>query len=325
MSKIIHAIVNNDTVNELHIVDLNSSMEFGWIKAIENLLIKKSSLYLLELRKCNISNIDAYLIANGLANNKTLKILNLSMNPLTSATAASLIQAINKNQALQLLNLSNTNISDNIENLALALSKNHSLNQLLLGNNKINDSGINCLASYLKNNTTIKQLSLQSQLSNINQQSHSLLKKLFQKNYWMDEVSTNAFKLNRTVKERMLQIERESLVEDKHGNKILLKYIKNIFEKHHPYIMEKYLRCLENDLDEYKLSYAELFALLSLIDVENKRLFQLFNNSVVKLFFNSFYFFEVFKLLKNLNLINENNFKTYYFLANDKKHCKTRG
>lgn len=122
-------------------------------------------------------NADAIgLLSECLKTNKTLMILNLSMNSnyfieenkIGSDGAKHIARILNDSESLISLGLSNyirnienTNLrTEGIIIIADALKENNILTTLSIGNNKIGETGIVSLMDVLANNSTLKYLSL---------------------------------------------------------------------------------------------------------------------------------------------------------------------
>ena len=136
--------------------------------AIQHLLSTTTcTLQTLKLENCEIEDSVCECIAMGLANNLTLKVLDLSQNSFTTTGSGKLIQSLNMNSSLQELDLSANNHSTNARELGSqlgvdiqnVLAKNKTLSALRL------DSSIPLskhIAVGLCRNKAIRVLSLYS-------------------------------------------------------------------------------------------------------------------------------------------------------------------
>ena len=133
------------------------------------LLLSNSSLKVLKLDRCRISNMCCKSIANGLSMNKALKSLDLSSNYLTSSCVGELFKAISSNESLLELDLYSAIAPDVVNeglnilgsNIKYMLTRNQTLTKLCLDSCYC-DEWCSFIAKGLSANESLKVLSLRS-------------------------------------------------------------------------------------------------------------------------------------------------------------------
>ena len=89
--------------------------------------------------------------------NTTLKILNISGNPIGDEGLQSIFNSLKQNNALKTLNVSHCDMTDaGVHSLAEAMNINTTLEKLdILGNNSITDNGLTCLVEVLSRSSRL--------------------------------------------------------------------------------------------------------------------------------------------------------------------------
>ena len=122
----------------------------------ENITLKR-----LYLRNCKITPSSAESLAEALATNKHMEILDISFNEVCIDGFQHLTHALRVNQGLKKLNMNRSRFTvDSVESLAVALAANKHLKELDIGNNALCDGGIKHLEHALKVNEGLKKLDL---------------------------------------------------------------------------------------------------------------------------------------------------------------------
>jgi Ran GTPase-activating protein (RanGAP) involved in mRNA processing and transport len=129
-------------------------------------LIQNQTLETLYLSFNFISDIGVYYLMESMSNNHTiLKKLELDSNQITDQGAEYLSEMLKTNQTLLWLSLDNNQITNQgMKSIANVLShSNQRLEELYMnGNKSIDDRSINVLISMIKQNLTIRKLSLEN-------------------------------------------------------------------------------------------------------------------------------------------------------------------
>ena len=139
--------------------------------AVEGMLTINQTLRILNLQNCDLNDVIAGHIANGLARNSSVEKLNLkSSKMLTSTGAAHIFKSLEHNTSLEELELSSNSFfsrqSDDSEALGCAVEGMLTINQTLrilnLQNCDLNDVIAGHIATGLAKSSTVKQLNLKS-------------------------------------------------------------------------------------------------------------------------------------------------------------------
>lgn len=170
----------------------NAKMDYGnpsytRIKCFESILDNMDHIETLNLSHHDIDDEVVQFLAEKIAANKTLKRLILSHNEIGDKGAKFLAEGLQSNSTLIELDLSYNNIASTIK-LPLILKKNTSLTSLSLEGNKMSATAAQYFAYSLKDNRTLKTLTLGS-----NSISHDDEKKL-------EIIFSDNLKDNRTFK-----------------------------------------------------------------------------------------------------------------------------
>ncbi|KAG0880707.1 hypothetical protein G6F15_008351 [Rhizopus arrhizus] len=150
--------------SNLTTVDLTGSQQLQ-ISLIARTLIDSYSLLNLYLSNCDIKSEDLSALSQALIENRTLKLLDLSKNPLLKDNDEGILNlkhAIARNVCLESLNLSETDL-DSAATIAIAeaLTENIYLNRLDLSKNpQIDMAGILALSISVKMNHTLEFLDI---------------------------------------------------------------------------------------------------------------------------------------------------------------------
>ena len=138
------------------VIELNTRVsDFSDTLIISEVLQTNTTLRILDINCCSISDNRAKSLARGLAVNKSLKELNISRNYFGDNGIGHIAAALRTNTTLRTLSISYCGISDvGAELLVRALAVNRSLVELDI---KCNEISGNCIANFLKN-TTLKTL-----------------------------------------------------------------------------------------------------------------------------------------------------------------------
>jgi hypothetical protein len=323
------AIKNKHSLTELAITRPKKlSEDRSEIRTIAELLKENQSITSLDLVNCCIGYQGAEILALALSKNKTLKTLRINVDKMGTQAATRLMEAINIQGVLTCLELYNTGIDDELEEFAKALANNRSLTTLSLPFNYITNKGAIILATHLKKNTSLTQLSFGVFYSNlhenIGQEGIIALERLFKQNYWMDQILIygHTIKSKKTTEERALQSTRKSPAQSNTGVKIsfaLLNKFINLSDNS-DILIKDYLHHFEEITEDYVLSYADLFKLITTIhDTVKPEYHLLLSHPLLQLLFNEPYLFEIFLSLNKLFLINKNNFKTLYLSSNSER------
>ena len=127
-------------------------------------LLKSNSLAILDIPECTLTNGVAKYIGAGLAENKSLKQLNIKL--LAGAEAVHIFRALEKNSSVQKLKISLGEGIDSHEKAVTALSQmlkiNKSLSVLDLSGCGVTDVMAQHIASGLAENTTLRALNTNS-------------------------------------------------------------------------------------------------------------------------------------------------------------------
>lgn len=95
-------------------------------------------------------------LAEGLAENKTVRLLNLNGNAITNKGAKNIAELLTANNSLLYLNISDNNLDDQaIPSLGNALEANIMLSRIVLTRNKISHAGYQELLKYFERNTAL--------------------------------------------------------------------------------------------------------------------------------------------------------------------------
>ena len=130
--------------------------------AIENMLANNATLKVLNLKHCGICDLIVQYIGDGLLYNHTLEFLNLSCNNFSNDGAKALFHSIERNDSLRGLDLSNNILlNDDLlgQSLCSMLECNKTLTSLNL-KDSIDDAVLRQLVAGLENNTTLQTLNL---------------------------------------------------------------------------------------------------------------------------------------------------------------------
>ena len=112
-------------------------------------------------RPQRIGDSGTAILADALATNSTVTLLNLSRNEISISGAAALAKAMEVNSTLTELNLSENEIGDSgAAALAKVMEVNSTLTELNLSENEISDSGAAALAQAMEINSTLTELNL---------------------------------------------------------------------------------------------------------------------------------------------------------------------
>ena len=150
----------NTGIEELYLG--NNKLGAGALKIIRALK-EVSSLKVLDLGNNNTSGIIADDLAAVIDHNSLQKLW-LANNDLRSC-ASTILQSLSKIRTLAKLDLSGNNMSEEVADfLASAIASNSSLEDLRLTDNRLTTSGIVTIAKSLSNISTLKYLSVQSNL-----------------------------------------------------------------------------------------------------------------------------------------------------------------
>ncbi|MBI2785362.1 MAG: hypothetical protein HYX60_03245 [Legionella longbeachae] len=319
---IANSLIGNQELTTLSITRPGNLIRGGLgIEAIATLLQTNPSLTSLTLTDCNLGEKEGMLIADALAENKTLKKLDIGVNPIGSYAATRIIEAANVHAALTYLSFWNVNLDDNLEEFSKALAVNHSLTDLLLCCNQIGEQGAVTLGRHLVKNKNLKNLSIEFN-KNIGPNGKQALEKAFKKNHCMDTMQLRNKTLKRTDYERIIQIEREMPAHN-HANIEMtmatlykLLNIKNNIRT----IIKDYLHDFEDTIEEYVLSYVDLYQLFKKINTcEREEYLSFIHHPEIIKICSGLYFFEDFSELSHLSLINESNFKAFYLLSDNNR------
>ena len=171
--RIFHALHHHSSFKELDLsnnqFEMSSSDEVQLGNALRILLISCQSLTKLGLKSCRLGNILANHLATGLANNHSLKILNLSDNNITGAGAVPIFKTLESNTSLEELDISRNNLLQQIQIaqttlsgsfIETMLSINQSLRRLDLSDCKLDDVAAAFIATGLAKNHSLKTLEL---------------------------------------------------------------------------------------------------------------------------------------------------------------------
>ena len=115
----------------------------------------------LELRSCSMTSDGVGEVVSGLSDNQTLRLLNLSGNPIGSEGAVAVATMLKRNSSLETLWLLGCSIgsSGGVE-LGVALERNKTLRVLGLSGNAIGEDGARGLCVGLENNSSLEKLYL---------------------------------------------------------------------------------------------------------------------------------------------------------------------
>ena len=120
-----------------------------------------ANLVRLILRKFDLGDAGAELLAEEMEKNTTIQGINLTDNNIGYAGAEALSTMLHKNTTIQSINLTDNNIGDaGAEALSTMLHKNTTVEFLYLTNNNIGDAGAKALAEAMQYNTTVEYLNL---------------------------------------------------------------------------------------------------------------------------------------------------------------------
>ena len=151
------ALTANNSLVELSLNKCKLKVTITNGSALSEMLQVNKSLQTLTLEgNGEIGNLGAFYIAEGIARNATLKILNISKCGITSTGAEHIAQALIKNKVLKNLNLKENNLLDvGIILLAKALKSNRSLENLNLRDCGMTDASLQVLGACIVENTSI--------------------------------------------------------------------------------------------------------------------------------------------------------------------------
>jgi Ran GTPase-activating protein (RanGAP) involved in mRNA processing and transport len=115
----------------------------------------------LDLRVCRMTSDGVGEVVDGLSDNHTLRVLNLSGNHIGSEGAVAVATMLKSNSSLERLYLDSCSIgsSGGVE-LGAALERNKTLRVLVLKSNAIGDDGVRGLCAGLENNSSLEELYL---------------------------------------------------------------------------------------------------------------------------------------------------------------------
>ena len=195
-------IKSNTGIEELYLG--NNKLGAGALKIVRALK-EVSSLKVLDLNNNNTSGIIADDLAAVIDHN-SLQILWLANNDLRSC-ASTILQSLSKITTLLRLNLSDNNMSEEVADfLAFAIASNSSLEDLILRDNRLTTSGIVTIAKSLSNISTLKYLSVTSNL--ISEEAADSIASVIKSNTGIEELylgnnklGAGALKIVRALKE----------------------------------------------------------------------------------------------------------------------------
>ncbi|CAM4987150.1 unnamed protein product [Rotaria socialis] len=129
------------------------------IPIVIKLAINDRKCLYLNLNTNKITDERAQYLAEMLASNPSLSILQITGNQITDTGVHWITQALRNNTKLTYLSLTNNKMTHKgAQFLANALQANSSLNRLCIGNNPIGDTGVQYIAEVLSKNRVIKVL-----------------------------------------------------------------------------------------------------------------------------------------------------------------------
>ena len=165
---IAEALVFNSSLVQLDLLDCAIEITDHSGPAVAEMLAANRSLQLLDLSKNTLTDVGGVAIAKSLKHNVSLKELKLSSCHISSRIVKSLADSLRVNTSLEVLRLNDNEIRDReVGLLADALKVNRSLQCLVVANNGISDTGVEDLAEMLVVNNTLQQLDLSQKFNDI--------------------------------------------------------------------------------------------------------------------------------------------------------------
>ncbi|KAL3762371.1 hypothetical protein ACHAW5_011112 [Stephanodiscus triporus] len=173
----------------------------GDIEVLAEVLEKSTIVEEMNLMMNQISLSDDK-FTDALAQNKSLKILNLYNNSIGVEGTKRLAKAISINTSLKELNLEGAEMGDEgVKHLATALNTNGTLEVLILRGNNINDDGAISIATYLLFNKSLRVLLLGQ--NNISDAGADALVSLIECNHVIDQIMLDGNKVSDIINLKM--------------------------------------------------------------------------------------------------------------------------
>jgi Ran GTPase-activating protein (RanGAP) involved in mRNA processing and transport len=157
-----HGLANNNSVTELRLSNMNRHGGSGqYILTIAEILLEKSRIERLELpyNKLLVSGEVADLLGEDLAENTSLKHLDLFENTVDLRDSAQFLDTLEHHETLEVLRLSDLN-DHSVTLLCKALARNRTLKVLDLDNMFTESRGSRAIATLARKNTTMQCLQL---------------------------------------------------------------------------------------------------------------------------------------------------------------------
>ena len=133
IKQVIDSLFNNKTLEQLELYNFTDITDED-IAHLSTMLSSNTTLKVLCLSNCNITDNGVRYICEGLTKNKTLTWLNIRMNhQITSVSTSTIVDLIQTTKSLRKLYLNNTSLNkDDIKIICTSLNKNTTIRKLRL-------------------------------------------------------------------------------------------------------------------------------------------------------------------------------------------------